>query len=109
MFHIITIGGKDYECRLTTKNLLKAEERLGSNPLSIFMTVSATGELPPMKALLVLFHESLPANINFDKACDLYDAYIDEGHSFVDFMNDVIEIMRASGLIPKDDGETKNA
>lgn len=109
MFHTITIGGKDYECRLTTKNLLKAEERLNANPLTLFMTVSATGELPSMKSLLVLFHESLPHNISFDDACNLYDAYIDDGHSFVDFMNDVIEIMKASGLIPKEDGETKNA
>jgi len=109
MFHTITIGGKEYECRLTTKNLLKAEERLGTNPLTLFMTINTTGELPSMKSLLVLFHESLPSNIKFDEACDLYDKYLEEGHSFVDFINDIVEIMKASGLIPKDDGETKNA
>lgn len=109
MFHTIEIGGKEYECRLTTKNLLKAEERLGVNPLSVFINVSYSGDLPKLKDMLILFHESLPHGITFDDACDIYDKYLEEGHSFVDFVNEIMEIMKASGLFPKDDGETKNA
>ena len=105
MFHTITIGGKDYECRLTTKSLLKAEERLGANPLTVFMN----GALPKLKDMLVLFHESLPHSINFDEACDLYDKYVSEGHNFADFVNEIMEILGESGLLSKEDGETKNA
>lgn len=55
--------------------------------------------------MLTIFHASLQSlehGITMDEVYDLYDKYIEDGNSFVDFMNLVVEIVQESGILPKD-------
>lgn len=100
----IKIGENEYKCRLNTKGLIEVEKRLGKNPLGVFMKVTEN-ELPLLSDLLVIFHQSLqPFNhgITFDNVYEIYDAYIDDGHTYVDFISLITQIMVDSGLIAND-------
>ena len=67
----LSIKDKEYVCKLTTKAIVEAEDRLGCNMLNILLKVD-NNELPKLKDLLIIFHESLryTHGIKFD---DVYD------------------------------------
>lgn len=104
LYTTVTISDKEYKCRLTTKGLVDLEKKLGDNPLSIFMRIT-NNELPKLSDMLLVFHTSLqPYNhgISLDDVYGIYDAYIDEGHTFMDFIPFIIEIYKVSGLFSED-------
>lgn len=104
LFHIIKIGDKEYKCSLTMKSLVAAEKRIGENPLNMLMAVS-DGGLPSFEKMMILFHESLQKyqhSITMDEAYDLYDSYVADGNSFAEFMAELINIFKASGIIQED-------
>lgn len=104
LFHIITIGDTEYKCSLTMKSLVAAEKRLGENPLNMLMGVTGN-ELPSFEKLMILFHESLQKyqhGLSMDDVYDIYDEYTQSGKTFADFMLDVVEIFKTSGLIKEE-------
>lgn len=104
-----TAGNKDYKLRLNTRNTILLEKQLGCNPLSIF----GDGEtIPTITTMVAILHASLQQynhGINLNDAYDIFDAWLDEGNSTTDFIPIILEIYKASGIIPKDEVETKNA
>lgn len=110
----ISIKDKDYNCSLTTKATVNAEDRIGQNLLNLFIDASKE-KLPSLKDLLIIFHESLSRyqhGIKFDDVYNLYDDYIEDGHTYTDFLLVITDIMKDGGLIsePKEeeDPESKN-
>lgn len=101
---------REYKLRLNAKGVVQLEERLGGrSPLSIFSGVS-NSELPALKDLLIVLHESLQPyhhGMTLDKAYELYDEFIEEGHNFAEFLSVIVEIYRNSGLIPREE-DSKN-
>ena len=108
-----TAGNKDYKLRLNTRNTILLEKQLGCNPLSIF----GDGEtIPTVTVMVAILHASLQQynhGINLNDAYDIFDTWIEEGNSATDFIPIILEIYKASGIIPKDvkeeELETKNA
>ena len=44
-----------------------------------------------------------------DDCYDIYDDYLAEGHTLVDFMNVLLDVFKVSGFVSKDEeGEAKN-
>ena len=107
-----TAGNKDYKLRLNTRNTVLLEKQLGCNPLSIF----GDGEtIPTITVMVAILHSSLQQynhGITLNDAYDIFDAWLDEGHATTDFIPVILEIYKASGIIPKDeapkDFEEKN-
>lgn len=95
------VGNKTYKLRLNTKNVVLLEKQLGCNPLSIF----GDGEqIPTITAMIAILHSSLQQynhGINLNDAYDIFDDYLAEGHSATDFIPVIMDIYKASGLIPK--------
>lgn len=104
-----TAGNKDYKLRLNTRNTILLEKQLGCNPLSIF----GDGEtIPTITTMVAILHASLQQynhGINLNDAYDIFDAWLADGNSTTDFIPIILEIYKASGIIPKDEVETKNA
>lgn len=105
-------GNKDYKLRLNTRNTVMLEKQLGCNPLSIF----GDGEtIPTVTTMVAILHASLQQynhGVNLNDAYDIFDAWLDEGHATTDFIPIILDIYKASGIIPKDkeeELETKNA
>lgn len=93
-------GKKAYKLRLTTREVISLEKRLGCNPLMIF----GTGDrVPSITEMVSILHAALQAfhhGITFDNALEIFDAYL-EDHVVTDFIPVIIEIYRASGIIAK--------
>lgn len=94
-------GNKDYKLRLNTRNVVALEKAVGCNPLAIF----GNGEtLPTITIMVNVLHASLQQyhhGVSMNDAYEIFDAYLDEGHSITDFIKVIIDIYRTSGLIPE--------
>ena len=113
LFHIIKIGDTEYKCKINTNGLVSLERRLKGNPLNIFMTIGDENfTLPKIEDLLIIFHESLTTyqhGISMEDVYDIFDKYIEDGKTIVDFINDIVEIFNVSGLLPKDKKKSKTS
>ena len=101
----LTIKDKEYKCRLNAKACVDLEKRLRTNPLNIFTRVASNGEVPPLEVLLQILHASLQTmehGITLEKTYDLYDAYVEDGHTMVDLIPFILEIFKTSGFFVED-------
>lgn len=105
-------GNKEYKLRLNTRNTILLEKQLGCNPLNIF----GNGEtLPTITEMVAILHASLQQynhNISLTDAYDIFDRWLEDGNSTTDFIAVIMEIYKASGILPKDkqeEEEIKNA
>lgn len=92
-------GNQAYKLRLNTRNTVMLEKVLGCNPLSIF----GNGEsIPTVTAMVQVLYSSLQQyhhGITLEKAYDIFDAYLEDGHSTTDFIPVILEIYKVSGII----------
>ena len=97
------VGNKTYKLRLSTRNIVMLEKQLGCNPLNIFG--ANNDSVPTITVMVAILHASLQQynhGISLNDAYDIFDDYLAEGNSTVDFIPTIIEIYKASGIIPKD-------
>lgn len=107
LYTTFTVGDTEYKCRLNTKNLIDLEKKLGGNPLTVFLNIS-NNELPKLADLLLIFHCSLQSynhGISLDDVYNIYDKYIEEGHTFMDFIPVIMDIYKVSGLFQEQEQE----
>lgn len=101
-------GNKLYKLRLNTRNTVALEKHLGVNPLSIF----GDGDIiPTVTQMVYILHASLQQyehGITVNDAYDIFDNWLDDGHTATDFLTVILDIYRASGLIAKEDNKVKN-
>ena len=101
------VGANVYKLRLNTRNIVLLEKQIGCNPLSIF----GDGDtVPTVTTMVAVLHASLQQynhGITLNDAYNIFDEYMEE-HSTVDFLPIILEVYKASGIIPKDANE-KNA
>lgn len=109
------VGNKTYKLRLNTRNIVLLEKQLGCNPLNIFGVGKEVGEtIPSITEMVAVLHASLQQynhGITINDAYDIFDDYLADGHSSTDFIMVIMDIYRASGIIPKEvkkEDEVKN-
>jgi hypothetical protein len=107
LYTTITINNIDYKARLNAKACIDLEKKLGTNPINILLNMSsdASFNLPSLGTLITIIHCSLQAyehGITLDKVYELYDSFIQEGHTMTDLIPIVVDIYKVSGLIPED-------
>ena len=93
MYVDFTAGSKDYQLRLNTRNVVALEKQLGCNPLAIFPTITQ---------MVLVLHASLQAlqhGISLNDAYDIFDSYLEDGHSATDFITVILDVYKTSGLI----------
>lgn len=108
MFYDFKAGNKEYKLRLNTRNTVALEKQLGCNPIMIF---GADGDaMPTVSAMVVILHAALQTyshGITLDKAYDIFDEYIEDGNTAVDFVKVIMEIYKASGIVPREAGDSE--
>lgn len=105
MYVDFNAGNNEYKLRLGTRQILGLERVLGCNPLAIFGNGDTIPTVTSMVAILHASLQQLHHGITMDKAYDIFDAYLADGHTAVDFVSVILEIYKASGLIAN---EAKN-
>lgn len=96
---IFTAGTKEYKLKLPTKSIVLLERQLGCNPLAIF----GNGEqMPTVTTMVAVLHASLQQlqhGITMVDAYGIFDDYLQDGNSMTDFVQVILDIYRASGLL----------
>ena len=98
-------GGKEYKLRLTTRSIVQLEKQIGRIPLMIFGNGEEIPTITNMVNVLYFSLQSLQNGITLNDAYDIYDTYIADGHTTTDFIKVIIDIYRASGIIPTEEAE----
>ena len=97
-----------YRLRLNTRNLVLLEQQLNENPLPALLGHLGKDEIPPVDMMIKILHASLLAyhpDMTMDKAYDVFDEWLDDGHIIADFLQIIIQIYRQAGLIEKEKTE----
>jgi hypothetical protein len=103
-------GNNTYKLRLNTRNIILLEKQLGCNPLNIFGNGDTVPTITTMVAILHASMQQYNHGITLNDAYDIFDEYMESGHASTDFIPVIIDIYKASGIIPKDNNqESKNA
>lgn len=98
-------GSSAYKLRLDVRSTIALEKRLGCNPLMIFKDDS---EIPSLSTMIDILHASLQPmhhGISLDKACGIFEEWLEAGHTVTDFVAVIIDVYKASGIIAG--GETE--
>ena len=104
-------GNKSYKLRLNTRNIVALEKSIGCNPVAIFFEKDGNERVPTITEMVAVLHASLQQynhGISMNDAFDIFDDFIAE-HSTMEFIKVIMEIYQASGLMPKNEEEAKNA
>ena len=95
------VGKNTYNLRLNTRAIVNLEKKIGKNPLDIFTTLEKNS-VPKTTDLMLLLHASMQQfnhGVKEEDCFDIYDDYLAEGHTLVDFMNVLLEVFKVSGFI----------
>ena len=105
----LQIGNDVYKLRLGIRDTVALEKRLGCNPMGIFGNGEQLPGITQMVDILWASMQKYQANVNIDKAYDIFEEYLEDGHVMTDFVPVILDIYRCSGIIrdPKR-GESKN-
>lgn len=101
-------GNRTYKLRLSTRNTVMLEKQLGCNPLMLF---GDGNRIPTITEMVNVLYASLIQynhGIDLSKAYDIFDAYLDDGHTVTDFIQVIVDIYKVSGIIPKGEEAEKN-
>ncbi|SHH55927.1 DUF6096 family protein [Sporanaerobacter acetigenes] len=99
------VGDNEYKLRLAANEMVNIEKKIGANILDIFMK---EGQIPTMEELLMVLHGSLQKfqhNITLADTYDIYDEYVDDGGTFEDLIEVIIDVFEVSGFFKKEDLE----
>lgn len=99
----LIIKGKEFKLRIGSKVAVELERKTGKNPAMI-MQPEGDSKMPTLESFLLLFHAALQKyhhGYNMDKVYDIYDAYVEEGKSMMDFMVVIMEVLYVSGYMDK--------
>lgn len=100
-------GGNAYQLRIGTRNTVALEKLLGKNPVQ---AIFGGGEMPTVTSLVQVLHMALQERhhgMSMDKTYDVFDAYLADGHTPMDFLEVVLDVFKAAGLM-QGGGEGKN-
>lgn len=99
-YYTLTVGGEEYKLRLTASAIMSIEKKLGK---SLFTALEHIQDNMVETVTAILWGAMQPLNAGFtiEKAYNLYDAYIDEGHSLEELMQEINGLFEASGFFKK--------
>ena len=102
MFTELIVGGYSYKLRLNTKASVALEKALGYNAISMFMEID-NGVMPKLGDILIVLHAMLqPLNhgTSMEKVYEIFDQYVEDGHSMYDLIPLFVEVFQESGYMP---------
>lgn len=86
-FEIWEVNGEEYKLKLKTSSICKLEEKLNMSLMDVLGVARTT---PPIITMLLITHGAMKdwnSNIKLEDVKNLFDKYIDEGGSQLDFFS----------------------
>lgn len=110
MYVEMTAGSHTYMLKLTVRGIVQLEKDLGYNPLQMFMGIDED-VLPKLGDIIRVLHRTMqPFNhgISLDDTYDIYEDFIQDGHTMWDIIPVLINVFIEAGFLPKGEEEAKN-
>lgn len=105
MYIDFSAGNETYKLRLNTRNIVALEKQLGCNPLGIF---GKGDTIPTITTMVQILHASMQQfnhGITIDKAYDIFDTWLADGHAMTDFIAVIMDIYKISGVVRSESEE----
>lgn len=102
MYTEFTANGNEYKLRLNTRDVVALEKRLGCNPMAIFGDGKTIPTVTTMVAILHAAMQPYNHNVSMDKAFDIFDEWLADGHTMTEFLVVIVDIYKVSGIIPEE-------
>ena len=81
------------------------EKALGCNPLAIFGNGEIIPTVTTMVNILFAAMQQYEHGITLNDAYNIFDNWLDEGHTVTDFIPVILEVYKVSGIIKDTQGE----
>lgn len=95
-YYIWKVGNKELKLKLTTKNIFDLESEYGCNLLMLL------NDMPTLNVMLNIVSkasEKFNHGVSKEDVYELYDEYIEDGHSHLELFSDVVMgVFSASGF-----------
>jgi hypothetical protein len=99
-FYTLTVGEDNYNLRLTANAIMQIEKKLDKSLFAALETVQEN-MIETVVAIIWGAAQAMNHGFSYEKALQLFDDYIDEGHSIEEFMLEVNALFEASGFFKK--------
>ena len=93
----ITVGGEKCKMCLTASAIMQIEKKL-DKPLFTALENIQENMIETVITIIWGAAQAMNHNFTFEKAAQLFDDYIDEGHSVKNLMIEIKELLKASGF-----------
>ena len=96
-----TVGTNIYKLQLKTKQCILLEKKLGQSPLDLLMKLE-DGTLPQLNDMITIITIGMLVHhpsMNENKVADLLDEYVEDGHSYMELLEVIVELLSKSGYI----------
>ena len=99
-FYTMTVNGEEYKMRLTASAIMQIEKKLGK---PLFKALETIQDNMVETITTILWGAMQPLNAGFtqEKAMALFDAYVDDGHSVEELMQEINSLFETSGFFRK--------
>lgn len=117
-YYEFEVGNKSLRLRIRARQAAQLEKVLGCSPLTLFIKMTKNTEdelsiienLPSIDVYATILNAALQAyehGYDMNKTYELIDEFIDDGHSQMELMNVVSEILKVSGYMPQEQEEVE--
>ncbi|MFT8728641.1 MAG: DUF6096 family protein [Oenococcus oeni] len=105
----LQFGGLMLELKITSRDVLNIEKRLGKSMMSLFMSGDGSMKLPPLNEMLIVLQGSNQTHgVSDSDILKAFGKYFDdEGHSPMELFSVLTDLFQDSGFFGKKDSASK--
>nr|WP_241674198.1 DUF6096 family protein [Lactiplantibacillus plantarum] len=91
------MGGLQLELKLTGRDILNIEKRLGKSMMSLFMSADGGMKLPPLNEMLIVLQGANQTHgVTDNDIFAAFEKYFDEGHAPMDLFTVLTDLFQES-------------
>jgi len=104
----LDLGGLQLELKLTGRDILNIEKRLGKSMMSLFMSGDGSMKLPPLNEMLIVLQGANQTHgVSDSDIIKAFENYFDAGHAPMELFSVLTDLFRESGFFGKQDSDSK--
>ncbi|MFD1431233.1 DUF6096 family protein [Lacticaseibacillus yichunensis] len=98
----VQFGGLELSLQLSGRNVINIEGRLKESMIGMFLSAEGGMQLPPANKLLIVLQGANNVHgVTDEKIADAFEKFLDEGHTTMDLMKIVQDLLDESGFLGK--------
>ncbi|MBC8536890.1 DUF6096 family protein [Feifania hominis] len=99
-FVTLQVGGEEYRLRLTAEAILAAEKKLDKSIITALQTIQEN-LLGTVTVILWAAMQPLQPGTTMERVYEIYDDYIDGGHTVEELLAVITELFEVSGFFKR--------